>query len=278
MISTAIAAGILTLALYTSGDLIIKRPSEKAGSVPVSLIVSMSSAVFLALLSLFYPFSFPPPVSLVYSIIAGVTMGLGTLFVLKSLESEQVSDTMSMVAISYIIPVIFGVLVLREFVPEISWAGIALIFLGSAIIAFKEMKFNRALLPAILGNVFWGFQFIAFNFALKYYGDFLMVAAFGSAVSVLIVLLYAYARSSFRIRALYASESAIAGIILAFSLAGALYLVLNRTMAIGLSIVAAEPALVTLFGKLIYRDRVNAAQIAGMLMAVFGILLLSYPF
>jgi len=275
MISAAILAGILTLALYTSGDIIIKRPSEKAGSAPVSLIVSLSSAFILALLSLFYPFSSLSPFSLAYTIVAGITMGLGTILVLKSLESEQVSDTMSMVAISYIIPVLYGALALRESLSTISWAAISLIFLGSALIAFKEMKFNRALLPAIIGNIFWGFQFIAFNFALKYCSNFLFDGAVASAVSALIVLIYASATSGIRAKANYATESALAGIILAFSLAGALYLVQNRSMAIGLSIVAAEPALVTLFGKLIYRDRLNAAQIAGVLMAVSGILLLS---
>ncbi len=278
MINVAITAGIFTLALYTSGDLIIKRPSERAGSVPVSLVVSLSSAAFLILLSYFFYSTAVPPISLIYSIIAGIMMGFGTLLVLKSLESEQVSDTMSMVAISYIIPVVFGILILRETVPGISWLGIVLIFTGSAVIAFKEMKFNNALLPAVFGNVFWGFQFIAFNYALRYSNDFLVVAATGSAMSLFIIFLYAYVKSNIRIKTPYALESMLAGIILSFSLAGALYLVLNHTITVGLSIVAAEPALVTLFGKLIYRDRVNIAQIAGVLMAVLGILFLSYPF
>jgi len=56
MVKAEIFAGILTLLLYTLGDLLIKRPSEKAGSVPVSLVVSASSASILIILSSFTGF------------------------------------------------------------------------------------------------------------------------------------------------------------------------------------------------------------------------------
>ncbi|MDG6930036.1 MAG: DMT family transporter [Nitrososphaerota archaeon] len=243
--------------------------------MPVSLVVSASSAAFLTILSFLF-YSVIQLISLVFSIITGIMMGAGTLLVLKSLESEQVSDTISMVAISYVIPVVFGALVLQENVPGFSLLGIVLIFAGSAVIAFKEMKFNSALLPAVFGNILWGFQFITFDYALQYSSNLVVIAATGSVIALLIVFLYAYIKSDFKIKKPYAIEATLAGIILGLSLSGALYLVLNHIITLGLSIVATEPALVTLFGKLIYKDRVNTAQIAGVLLAVLGIILVGY--
>jgi len=274
VIGSEIFAGILTLALYTGGDLLIKRPSEKAGSVPVSLIVSASSWASLVILSFFTNLHISE-MALFFSALTGILMGTGTLLVLKSLESEQVSDTMSMVAISYAIPVIFGAIVLHETLPYDSWAGIALIFSGSAIIAFKEMKFNMALLPAVTGNVILGLQFIAFNYALQFSTNFLVIAATGSAVALLIVFSYAHLKSETVIERLYGLEAMIAGILMGLGLAGALYLILNHTVTLGLSIVAAEPALITLFGKIIYKDKINMLQMAGITIAMAGILLVT---
>jgi drug/metabolite transporter (DMT)-like permease len=274
MVRAEIFAGIFTLILYTFGDLLIKRPSEKAGSVPVSLVVSASSTSILILLSIFTGFWISGE-ALFFSALTGILMGMGTLLVLKSLESEQVSDTMSMVAISYAIPVIFGSVALHETVPYVSWTGIALIFAGSVTIMFKEMNFNRALLPAIMGNVMWGLQFITFNYALQFSTNYLLVAATGSAVALLIVFSYTYLKSETAIDDLFKLEAAIAGIALGLGLAGALYLILNHTVTLGLSIVAAEPALITLFGKIIYKDKINTLQVGGIAVAMAGILLVT---
>jgi drug/metabolite transporter (DMT)-like permease len=277
MVKAEIFAGILTLSLYTLGDLLVKRPSQKAGSVPVSLVVSASSASILIILSSFTGFWIPCG-ALFFSSLTGILMGIGTLLVFKSLESEQVSDTMSMVAISYAIPVIFGSVALHEKVSYISWIGIVLIFAGSATIMFKEMNFNSALLPAIIGNIMWGFQFITFNYALKFSTNYLTVAATGSSVALLIVFLYAYFKSETAIDDLSKLEASLAGIALGLGLAGALYLILNHTMTLGLSIVAAEPVFVTLFGKIIYKDKINKLQAVGIAVAMAGILMLtSFP-
>jgi len=58
-------------------------------------------------------------------------------------------------------------------------------------------------------------------------------------------------------------------------LAGALYLILNHTVTLGLSIVAAEPVFVTLFGKIIYKDKINTLQAMRIAVAMAGILLLT---
>lgn len=277
MVKAEIFAGILTLLLYTLGDLLVKRPSQKAGSVPVSLVVSASSASILIILSSFTGFWIPSG-ALFFSALTGILMGIGTLLVLKSLESEQVSDTMSMVAISYAIPIIFGSVALHEKVSYISWIGIVLIFAGSATIMFKEMNFNSALLPAIIGNIMWGFQFITFNYALKFSTNYLTVAATGSSVALLIVFSYAYLKSETAIDDLSKLEASLAGIALGLGLAGALYIILNHTMTLGLSIVAAEPVFVTLFGKIIYKDKINKLQAVGIAVAMAGILMLtSFP-
>jgi len=83
--------------------------------------------------------------------------------------------------------VIFGSVALHETVTYVSWTGIVLIFAGSVTIMFKEINFYRALLPAIIGNIMWGLQFITFNCALQFFTNYLMVAATGSSVALLIV-------------------------------------------------------------------------------------------
>ena len=90
--------------------------------------------------------------------------------------------------------------------------------------------------------------------------------------------MYAYLKSETAIDDLSKLEASLAGIALGLGLAGALYIILNHTMTLGLSIVAAEPVFVTLFGKIIYKDKINKLQAVGIAVAMAGILMLtSFP-
>lgn len=268
MAISAIAAGLLALTLYSAADVLLKGPSAKAGGAQTSLVASASAAALLAALC---PF-FAAPIGLysaLLSAVTGILMGAGTLLVLTSLETQQVSDTMALVAISYAIPVIFGAAILRERVGPVEWAGIALIFSGSTAVSLKDMKLNKYLMPAALGNVAWGLQFITLKMAIRSVASILPVAALSSAVSVVPVAAYAGLTKGLRAKA--PAKAAAAGALLALGLIFALMVLEGSEVALGMSIIAAEPALVTLLGLVMLKERVNWLQALGVIMATAGI-------
>ncbi|MGC9209431.1 MAG: EamA family transporter [Nitrososphaeria archaeon] len=267
------ALGILTLLLYTTGDMLIKRPSERIGFLTTSLITSLSSAltVFLLLRLTDEPLG---PFKFLSAVEAGAFMGAGTLLVLKSLEIEQVSDTMAFVAISYAVPVIFGAVVLKEMMSVLQLSGALLTFAGSFAVAFKNVKFNWSLFPAMLGNVFWGLQFVAFSYAVSQ-GDVLAPAFVASLVGLATVAAYGLASRGLKKPDSSAALALLAGAALGLGLISALYIVSMKSMSLGFTVVAAEPALVTLLGRLVYRDRINVVQVVGIFIASIGILLLT---
>ncbi len=267
------ALGILTLLLYTAGDILIKRPSERIGFLTTSLIASFSSAltVFLLIIVANEPLV---PFELLSAAEAGAFMGAGTLLVLKTLEIEQVSDTMAFVAISYAVPVIFGAAVLKEMMSTLQLFGALLTFSGSFAVAFKNIKFNWSLVPAMLGNVFWGLQFVAFSYAVSQ-GYVLAPALVASLVSLATVAAYGLASRGLKKPDSSAALALLAGAVLGLGLISALYMISMKSMSLGFTVVAAEPALVTLLGWLVYKDKINLVQVAGIFIASIGILLLT---
>ncbi len=271
MYYNAFLAGLAALAFYSVADIVLKVSSSRSGGIQTSFIASVSGTALLIILSLFYTTTLNFR-SILLSVVTGIFMGSGTMMVLRSLETEQVSDTMAFVAISYAIPVIFGVVFLKEHVGPVEWAGIVLIFAGSAAVSLKDMKLNTFLLPAIVGNVVWGLQFITFSMAIQSAG-FVPVAALSSAVSIIPIAAYLLLTEGFKFRA--SAQAAFAGVLLALGLLGALVVLESGATALGMSIIAAEPALVTLLGFIIFKERINGMQVLGVVMATIGIVVVT---
>ncbi len=274
MLDVALEVSLFTLFSYTAGDLISKNPSQKIGSLPTTLLALGSSFVLFSFLLILRGFSMPLS-SCLYSVIAGLFFAGGLLFSFKPLESEQVSDTLAMVGFAYIVPVVFAAVYLKERVPLLSYVGVLLILTGSTIIAFKKNKFNKMLIPAIIGNIMWGIQFIFFNYALKASSNYIDVAFVSSFVGFSVALVYSFFKSKVFINFKYASQAILSGILLALGILGSIYMIMIRVMVLGLSIVASEPAFITLLGKIVYKDVINKPQLLGVIMAISGIFLIT---
>ena len=272
--TTAVLFALLSLILFTAGDAWLKVPSERQGALKTTFFITLFTAIILFVISIFWKGTLNAS-SIEFSTISGFFWGAGLLFVLISLEKEQMSDTMSLIPVSYLVPVLWGSLVLHESINVYEVAGVVLIFMGTFFIIFKTLKLNFGLIPALMGNIFWGFQLVAFNYAVSSSSNYPLVGAFGYLISFLLILVFVILRKSFDFDKRYISQSFIIALLLSFALLSALIVEAYKYMVVGFSVVAAEPALLTLIGYFVFKDRINAIQLLGVLSMFVGLFILS---
>ncbi len=98
MLTLGITAAVLSMLLLSASDFLTKKPVQKLGGYVLSI-----SILILAVIPIGLVFLFLPPVELTtflftLSILAGISLGGGYLLVFKSLETEQASNTSSMIS------------------------------------------------------------------------------------------------------------------------------------------------------------------------------------
>ncbi len=270
----AVLFAIASLVLFTAGDAWLKVPSEKQGALKTTFFITLFSSVILFIISLFWKGSLGV-YALGYSALSGLLMGTGLLLVLVSLEKEQVSDTMSLIPVSYLVPVLWGAFVLHEKIDYYDVIGAFLIFAGTFFIMFKTLKLNLGLVPALMGNVFWGLQLISFNYAVSSSSNYPLVGAFGNFISFLLILLFLLIIKGFAFDIKYVGHSFIIAALQSFALLSALLVEALNSIVVGFSVIAAEPALLTIIGYFVFKDRINVLQLLGVMSMFVGLFILS---
>ncbi len=270
----AVLFAVLSLILFTAGDAWLKVPSEKQGALITTLFITLFSSLILFAVSVFWKGSFGI-YALGYSALSGLLMGTGLLLVLISLKKEQMSDTMSLIPVSYLVPVLWGTFVLHERINVYETIGTILIFAGTFFIMFKTLKLNFGLIPALMGNIFWGLQLIVFNYAVSNTSNYPLVGAFGNFISFLLMTVFLILKRSFNFKRKYVGHSLIIAALQSFALLSALIIEALNSMAIGFSVIAAEPALLTIIGYFVFEDRINAIQLLGVISMFVGLFILS---
>ncbi len=271
---SAVPFAIVSLILFTVGDAWLKIPSEKQGALKTTFFITLFSSAILFVVSVFWRGSFGI-YALGYSALSGLLMGTGLLLVLVSLKKEQMSDTMSLIPVSYLVPVLWGAFVLHERIDDYKAIGAILIFVGTFFIMFKTLKLNLGLVPALMGNVFWGLQLIAFNYAVSKSSNYPLVGSFGNFVSFFVILLFLIIRSDYKFNMKYAIHSLLIAALQSFALLSALIVEALNSMVVGFSVIASEPALLTVIGYFVFKDRINALQLLGVFSMFVGLFILS---
>lgn len=134
---------IFTILSYAGLDFFIKRMSGKVNDFLGIIILSAFS--ILPALTILLLFNFPvkklalTPNGLLYAILAGICLGIGTLSFLKLFDSGiNLSLASPMVRIGILIATTsLGLLVLKETVAPREWLGLLFAFIGLLLLVFK---------------------------------------------------------------------------------------------------------------------------------------------
>jgi|SRR5579859_5457723 len=134
---------LLTISAYAGLDFFIKRMAGKINDFLGIIILSIVSILPALIILLF--FNFPVKKFLVtsngllFAVLAGVCLGIGTLSFLKLFDSGiNLSLASPLVRIGILIATTsLGLFVLREVVSTKEWVGLALAFLGLLFLIWK---------------------------------------------------------------------------------------------------------------------------------------------
>ncbi len=214
------------------------------------------------------------------AIASGLFLGAGYPLFYRSMEKEQVTKVSSLTEIQPTIIVIAGLLVFGEKVSLYHGIGIALIFVGVAmLIAEERMKINKNLLPAVMANVCWGLYWVIIAFSISYGLTF--VAALITARMTAAVMTYYHSYKSSKLPKIRAFIRLLAtkGLMYALAVVGIIdgfvnlifgFVTASNYLAVGGSILAIAPLFVAMLGAIIYRDRLGALQLAGLFVVIIG--------
>ncbi|MCW6160182.1 MAG: DMT family transporter [Candidatus Micrarchaeales archaeon] len=287
MILIGIVIALLSLLTYSIADGLSKYPSRIIGHNRTAVIVLAAGT--LASLSMF---AVPQligtitPAVIALSVFAGFLEGAWFLWVFKSLETEQVGNTMALVDVPYAIIVLFGILVLIEPITSIEIVGVIGIFAGVALVMSKDhFKFNKRLIPALAGNIVLGFFYVAFISAVTLSGGIAIPATVAKLVAFAIILadtlLFYKPRKHtgiykpLNLKSLPFLAAILVGVLDAAGAIGVAAYSLLGIVVLGGAIVAIEPAIVMLFGFKFYKERFTTFQILGFVIIVAGAILLN---
>lgn len=287
MFSYGILAALLTLLFFSIGDTLSKPSSEKLGHKLSAAIIVGSGMIPLGI-SLFFihPNVFGLGV-LFFGVLAGVLTAVGFLLVFKSLETQQVTNTMALVNIQYASVILFGAFALGESISSFQLTGLLLIFLGVILVTVtKSFKLNFKLVPALLGMLFWGLDLIVIVYALTLYQNSTTMISFISRIAggAFLFLYLIYVIRSGKNKQELPKENlpkkiglaVVAGSFDGLALVMITFVTLFKSVEIGGAVMALEPVLIAIYGYFLYKDRLHPAQFLGVLIAVAGGVLLNF--
>jgi len=280
MLNYGIIAALFGMLVYALGDTLSKRVTMKLGHHESALLIVGASLIPLFLSFLVIQPNVVDANLIIVSIISGIFLALGFLLVYKTLETEQVANTMVLLNIEFIVVVLFGIFALSEALPPLELGALLTIFIGAFLVSLsKGMKFNRKMIPAVIGNILWGLSFVVV--APYVYSDhnastaFFFIARLSAFVGLLIYLLVLTKMRNSRLLTPNVNRrdyllTGFAGILDGLGQGSLVFLVIYNVAALGGAILAIEPAVVAMLGFLLYKERLTHLQFAGMLIALLG--------
>lgn len=286
MVNLGIIAALIGVSSYTIGDTSSKFVSKHFGR-NLSSVDALGIGVIplLVIFLILRPTGYLNFYQFGLIALASAFMAAGCLLIYKSLETEQVSNTMVLYGISPVMFVLFGVFALSESLSLLEIASIIALFAGALlVITDLRSKFDRKLLPAVLGEALWGVYGILILYAIRSFNGFMLPILISRSLafafaSVYIILTKSHKNAKlavpkrFGLKAL--SATVINGVgdgigMLAFG-----FVFLGNVVALGGALLALEPAFIMLLGYLFYKDRWTRLQFAGFVVMIAGAVALS---
>ncbi len=285
MLDIGLAVAFGSMLSFAASDVMAKRVSSKFGSRRANALMLASNLMVMLAAGALLGISKATPLSIILSAASGISYAIAYFLVYKSLETQQVSSTISLVGIEYVLLTLFGISVLGEAVSYLAVVGIIGVFIGSFLVtSSRGLKINRHYLPAIMGMVAFAMTYILLIFAQQDSGGPALPLIINRIFAVSITIAYLrYSRPAAqhhlpehpRHRRQLMTMNVLMGVF--NGLGSLLYLILAQygAVAVGSAIVASEPALMVFLGSLLYRDRFSRHQFFGISLVIISTILLS---
>lgn len=288
MINIGLTAAFMATALWIANSLAMKKASSSLGNYLASLIIIIVGIVPMIAAAMLFGSGVVEPYQVEVSAAAGIFLCLGFILIFKSLETEQLTNTVALAEMQPAILTLFGVFVLNNRLSTGEAASILLIFAGAFfVITHEGIKINKKLIPALLGNVSWTIYWILMSISISQ-SAFIEQMAISRFVGIsLLVILFClgFARASAKKRVSSKPNSGIPYLIVILAAAAGLldgtgdtlfgFTMHLNIIAVSAAVTALSPVLVSLFSFVVYRDRLTRPQLIGFVAMIAGALSLA---
>ncbi len=270
----------LTAVLWSISGIIIKRVSSKFGNLFATAAVGAGNVIVLSAVVLLLGNLGISTYAAGLSIAGGIITGAGYLLFYKSLEKQQASNTFSTIEIQVAILFLYGALVLGEAVSALDVLGIVIIALGTIAVSIEKMKFNKGLLPAIVAQVFWALGWIFLVYPISVTPNHILpnLISFIAALGMVCLILLA-CKINKKLDLHPDSKGVAVGISAGlFSGSGnAVYtlLIYLKELALSAPISNSTPIIIAVIAHFVYKERLSAIQILGIIAVVLGAVILN---
>ncbi len=268
---------------FAVDDTIAKPVSTKLGNYKSTLLIMgfglVPSLIILITLGAYHW----TPLSVELSAVGGILFALGYIFIYKSLETEQATNTFALFAITPLSLLLGGVLLLKENFSLIDVAVTIVILIGAFLVTTKKnLSFNRAFIPALLGNVCWGIWVIMATYAVSISNNFILPVTIGRAVGTIFVLLVyllvikrGKEKSSRKVPSKLLAMGLIAGTLDGLGTTTLGLLAVLGAVAIGGAIGALGSGVVAVLSRIFYKDKLTKPQLVGVIIMIGAAVTLS---
>jgi drug/metabolite transporter (DMT)-like permease len=286
MLDLGLFVALMAMLSFAASDTIAKKVSAKMGSKRATMIMLGGSILPLLVGAYFFGLGQINLTTVFFSVVSGVVYSGAFLLLYKSLETKQVSNTISLSGIEWALIIAFSVLVLGEKVTRLQLLCFVGIFVGAFLVTTtRKFVFDRGYLPAVASMFGFAASYALLIYALQGSGGVLLPTLINRATAVLAMFAYLVIspesnKKFLKTRRLSDHRGLVAGGMLmgVFNGMASIFVLSLATLnfvAVGSVIVAAEPAIVILLAYALYKERFAKQQAIGFILLIMSILILS---
>ena len=285
MLDLGLAVALVAMLCFTASDTISKSVSAKIGNKRTATVMFSASVLPLLVGGYFFGLGEISAVAVVLSFASGIVYGIAYLLLYKSLETEQVANTISLTGIEWALIVLFSVFVLGESITALQLLCFIGIFAGTFLVTTeKGFEFNKGYVPAMLGFAASAVVYILLIYALKGSSGIILPTLINriAAASMLIAFIRVSPETNKKFKSIKLLDNknvlvknTMMGLFTGGASLAFLSLAVLNFVAVGSVIVAIEPAIVILLGYLLYKERFVRHQIVGFAILLTSIIVLS---
>ncbi len=286
MLSLGLIVAFGAMLSFAASDFMAKKSSSRLGSKRATLMLFVSSLLTLIVGAGFFGLSKINYTMMAFSIAAGLVYVVAYFLMYKSLETEQVANTISLAGIEYALITVLGIVVLRESVTGTEVVSFFAVFIGAFLATTtKKLRFNKSYAPAALGMALFAVTYMLLVFATQSSGGVFAPLIVRQSISLAAILVWLRVLpekgkrfKNVRLGKVGYPMLVVAALVGVFNGTGSLFLLLLTQfsfVAVGSAIVATEAAVIVFLGYLIYRERFERHQVIGFVLLVLGTIALS---
>ncbi|MGC8478869.1 MAG: EamA family transporter [Candidatus Micrarchaeia archaeon] len=279
MLEEGIYLSVFIALSWSLSGIIVKWFSSKHGNAIAALAIALGNLMIIgAAAAVIGNFSISAN-NIMFSLLAGITNGIGYMLFFFSLSRQQASNTYATIEIQVALIVAYSVAFLGERLSALAVAGGVLILFGILAVSVEKKKFNKALVPAIAANVFWALGWILLINPISSTKNVLLPIwiSFTAAAAIILVAMLRSTSSHKSARKVTAKD-ALGGLSagLLSGLGNALYgvVIVIKELAIGTLLSNGSPAIIAILAHFIYHDKLTKPQVIGIIAIVVGGLLI----